>query len=82
MSEEDKDNYVLKSEAPGYNDILTKTNAATEYATIDSKNDLNNRLLKIENELSGTSTEDGIEDSRIDLLEEFRNRTEGFATVE
>lgn len=53
MAGKNATDYVAKTEAPGYSDILTKTSAATTYATIAA---IGNKVDKIEGK--GLSTND------------------------
>ena len=53
MVTETATNYIKKTEAPGYNDILTKTSASTTYATVSA---LGNKVDKVEGK--GLSTKD------------------------
>lgn len=53
MAGKNATDYVAKTEAPGYSDILTKTSAATTYATIAA---VGNKVNKIEGK--GLSTND------------------------
>lgn len=53
MAGKNATDYVAKTEAPGYSDILTKTSAATTYATIAA---VGNKVDKIEGK--GLSTDD------------------------
>lgn len=53
MARKNATDYVAKTEAPGYSDILTKTSAATTYATIA---DVGNKVDKIKGK--GLSTND------------------------
>lgn len=52
---DDLGNYVLKEEAPGYKDILTKTEAAKTYAT---KTELSTGISNLKTELVGTGASD------------------------
>ena len=53
MAGKNATDYVAKTEAPGYSDILTKTSAATTYATIAA---VGNKVDKVEGK--GLSTND------------------------
>lgn len=53
MATETATNYIKKTEAPGYNDILTKTSASTTYATVSA---LGNKVDKVTGK--GLSTND------------------------
>lgn len=53
MAKETATDYVKKTEAPGYNDILTKTSASTTYAT---KTEMGNKVDKVDGK--GLSTND------------------------
>ena len=53
MATETATNYIKKTEAPGYNDILTKTSASTTYATVSA---LGNKVDKVKGK--GLSTND------------------------
>lgn len=46
------DSYVVKEDAPGFDDILTKTEAETIYATLDSINSLSERMDTAEEDIN------------------------------